>query len=244
MTDPLILAHSRAVAAPKRQPAPAPTRHPVHAMCLAMSEVCQWVAPAPTKAEIVQQAHARLSGAALPEVWHKTARAGMRVTVAKKDRHGFPFMPSMKDLEGSSGTVEEIDNADGTAFVQMDGREKYWFDMHSLLPAAEADTPAPTAQQFVCIRAHKGTNDWKVGDIAVVVSANEPDNWRPCDAEGWIAHAPTADAACPVPADVTFEARWPCGGVSALRCDSLRDAYPWGSGGPVGGLRAWRPVVQ
>lgn len=105
----------------------------------------------------------------------------------------------------------------------------------------EADTPASTAQQFVCIRAHQGANDWKVGDIAVVVSANEPDNWRLCDAEGWIAHVPTADAVCPVPEGVEFEVRRRAGHAGKMnRPDTLWQSSSMPSADPV----AWRPVVQ
>lgn len=45
--DPQITSHSRAIAQPKRQPTPAPVRHPVHPMCLAMSEVYQHVPAVP-----------------------------------------------------------------------------------------------------------------------------------------------------------------------------------------------------
>lgn len=115
----------------------------------------------------------------------------------------------------------------------------------------EADTPAPAALpsvHFVCIRSHKGANDWKVGEVAILPrgldSVNEPDNWRPCDSAGWIPHQPTADAVCPVPEDVRFEARWPDGGVSGVSESTLRASHSaWTTdGGGSGGLRAWRPI--
>lgn len=220
MTDPLILAHSRAVAAPKRQPAPAPTCRPVHAMCLAMSEVYQWVAPAPTKAEIVQQAHARLSDASLvAQQAHARLKVGDRVMTVHDGAATVTSLHLCPDLVNVKLDKNGWEGVTGAVYLKH-------------LPA----------QQFVCIRAHKGTNDWKVGDIAVVVSANEPDNWRPCDAEGWIAHVPTADAECPVPDGVEFEVKRRMGCVSSMdRYDSL-----WRPRGVDSETEptAWRPVVQ
>lgn len=101
----------------------------------------------------------------------------------------------------------------------------------------------------VCIKAH-GFADWHVGEIWPCHADlfSHPDNWRACDAAGWIPHHPTADSVCPVPDGVRFEARYgdgtPVASTESTRRECVLLWKRTDGSDPTNDIVAWRPIAK
>lgn len=174
------------------------------------------------------------------DVWHSEAPSVAGVYQCLTDVLHVGEWYSHYDGQSWSGL-----SARSSGLSKADHRNRIVTKTCKWLRLIEADKPAQQPAQkasthSVCIKARKSHGFNR--DIGTVLPLpphcmSRPEYWLPCDESGWVTHVPTADAVCPVPDGMKYQARLANGEIG-VHCGWTDKPHPERR------IIAWRPIAQ